>query len=996
MSKSSVRKLAVIMFTDIVGYTALMQEDEALAQVKRIRHKDVLHSAHKQYRGKILQYFGDGTLSIFESVVHAVECAIEIQLQLSKAPEVPLRIGIHLGDIVQEEDGVYGDGVNVASRVESFSVPGAVLITDTVFEQIQNQTHLQTTSLGKFHFKNVKRQVVIYALTNKGIVVPARDELEGKGHSIDATKQYLPQQLTSFIGRSEEIKETRELILQSRLVTLSGPGGTGKTRLALKVAESLAEQFVDGLYWVPLAAVSDVSSVGLTIAKALDLIQDPSKNMLDQLIDFLRQKETLLLLDNFEQIIEAAPVISQILTNCPGVKVLVTSRIVLHLQGEYEYPVNPLQVPVMNGNRTVGHLLKNPSVDLFCQRAKAVKPDFKLNDGNAPAIVNICHRLDGLPLAIELAAARIKIFSPDALLKRLDHQLDLLKTDSPDRPERHQTLRQAIKWSYELLPPPERDLFHRLSVFPGGCDLEAIESVCSGGNTGQYEVVDLVLALVNKSLLNRKEDDHGETRFYMLETIRAFAYEALEIHENPDVVQKAHALYFVSKAETAMPYLTGADQAHWFSSLEADLDNFREVINWTVKNQEFDLALRLGAALYRLWFCCNMVTEGVHLAQRLLEWQTPEQFSRLKAKITEGLIVTYFYGGGCVERFRPFKKKPTFWRNTRDEEEIANGLNHLGFAFMNIGLTQEGINYTNEALEMHKVRGDYRGQAVSYNNLGWAYLNAGVPRKAVPVLQQSLDLRKQVRDERGVGFAMVNLAMAKSVLGEYQEALTLFEKGIFIIKRNKDKVVILWGILHLAHLHYEQGNLNQLKKLWLEDEEVTLFKTNKFILLGWDNFFKGLLAGDDGLMDEADDWIRYGIEIFQDKQMVHYANKGWYYRSKVAFDAGKYDLAWTYLKSSLEINVRHGILLGQAENLEFAGVLFATTGEQEKAALLLSKAGCMRLELGAPTPPVMKSYIQITEKILEEQLSPEELATFKEKGSVMNQDQAIHLVGLPA
>ncbi len=992
MPESILRKLAAIMFTDMVGYTALMQEDEALARVKRMRHRAVIESLHNQFQGEILQYYGDGTLSIFKSVICAVECAIEIQRKLSEPPEVALRIGIHLGEIVQEEDGVYGDSVNLASRVESFSVPGAVLITEHVYRAIHNQPHLQTKSLGQFIFKNVKQPVEIYALTNESLVIPARNDLQGKGYSFDTDKIALPQQLTSFIGRKEEIGEVCKLILQSRLVTLTGPGGTGKTRLALKVAEQLSDQFEHGLCWIPLASVTLADSVSLAIAKALDIIQDPSKNMASQLIDYLKQKSMLLVLDNFEQIIEAAPVIWQILSHCPGVKAMVTSRIVLHIQGEQEYPVHPLEVPMLNGKHSIAYLQDIPSVDLFCQRAKAVKPGFNLNDQNVAAIVNICHRLDGLPLAIELAAARIKIFSPDALLKRLDDHLDLLKADSPDRPERHHTLRHAISWSYELLPYPERELFHRLSVFAGGCDLEAIEAVCSGENGEACEAVDLVLALVDKSLLNRKEDDYGELRFYMLETIRAFAYEALERQDNPEAVQKAHAIYFVSKAEKAEPHLTGPDQARWMSSLEADLDNLRDAINWTMTNREFELALRLGMALGRLWYCRNMLTEGVNLAWRLLNWQTPVQFSRLRAKIAEGLIATYFYTGDHPDALVLCKENLAFWRTDGDVKEISNGLNHLGFACINAGLVQEGIQHTHEALEMHKHRGDLRGEAVSYNNLGWAYHNKGTPRIALPVLEQSLELRKKIKDERGIGFAMVNLARSKAVCRDLPEALSLIQEGIAIIKSNKDKVVHIWGIINLAQLHYEMGNMDEFKKLLQDNSDIISNASLVFILHGCHNYFKGILATNIGSFTEADNWIEKGIVIFRERQMVHFVNKGWYYRSKIAFDSGKFDLALGYLKSSLEINTKYDIQVGFAENLEFASVLFAKTGELENAALLLSKAGAMRAELGAPTPPVMVPYVQATRKILEQKFSPEKLALFFENGRIMNRDQTLELV----
>ena len=359
------RILAAVMFTDMVGYTALMQENEALARQKRARHREVMEALHKEFSGQIIQYFGDGTLSIFTSSVNALECAIHIQRELRSPIHVPLRIGIHAGEIVVQEDNIIGDAVNLAARIESFSIPGAVLFSETVLAQIQNQPQFQSTSMGEFHFKNVSHPISLYALSNEGLVLPDPNQLSGKGKRVSEKTHNLPQQLTSFIGRQKEIQELCSLLPDERLITITGPGGTGKTRLSLQVGETMSESFKDGVFWVPLASISGKEAVELMMIKSIGLIQTPNKESLDLLTDFLKEKEVLLVLDNFEHVIEAAEIVGKLLASCPDLKIIVTSRIVLNLQVEQEYPLNPMKVPSLQEAQQYERVLDFPSVDLF-------------------------------------------------------------------------------------------------------------------------------------------------------------------------------------------------------------------------------------------------------------------------------------------------------------------------------------------------------------------------------------------------------------------------------------------------------------------------------------------------------------------------------------------------------------------------------------------------------------------------------------------------------
>ena len=643
MSASIKRELAAVMFTDIVGFTALMQQDEALTRLMRDRHRQVLETTHQNFHGKIIQYFGDGSLSIFKSAVEATACAVEIQkrLQIEEPVKVDLRIGLHLGDIVFEHESVFGDGVNIASRIESFSIPGAVMISDSLYEQIKKPRYnFKCCSLGKFQLKNVERPVEIFALSNDGLMIPSPEDLKGKGEIFDEYEERLhnlPQKLSSFVGRQKEIEDIEVLLVNNRLVTLTGPGGTGKSRLALQLAEKVAPHFPDGIFWIPLSAILDHSLVAFTIAKHLKLDQDPLLSIEEVMINFLHSKKLLLLLDNFEQIVGAAPLVERMLSQCPNLKVLASSRIVLQIIGEVEYSVKPLPLP-KNGTSGIALLKGYPAINLFCQRAQSTRNRFELNQENAPFVTEICTRLDGLPLAIELAAARIKIFSPKAMLKRLDQRLDL-KSNSTSLPERHRTIRQTIAWSFDLLDVEEKELFSRMSVFVGGANMEAIEEICGTNGLGGWEVVDGVLALVDKSLVQQEEKDDMEIRFFMLETIREFATDNLRKSEKDQQFKYAHAQFFLQMAEEAAPQLSGSEQSEWLSVLEVEQENFRAALHYCLQVEKFEMAFRLGLALRPFWGNRGMTMEGVQQLEKLLAIPSSEDHYPLRLKLMQALGV---------------------------------------------------------------------------------------------------------------------------------------------------------------------------------------------------------------------------------------------------------------------------------------------------------------------------------------------------------------------
>jgi predicted ATPase len=431
----------------------------------------------------------------------------------------------------------------------------------------------------------------------------------------------LPTPLTPLVGREQEIAAVCALLLRPevRLVTLTGTGGVGKTRLAVHVAAEVLADFPDGVFFVSLASLSDPALVLSTIAQILDVKESGARPLSELLTACLRDKHLLLCLDNFEHLLEASPQLTNLLRVCPHLAILVTSRAVLHLQGEHLFPVPPLAVPDLTGlPLTAETLPDSAAVALFLQRARAIQPTIQLTSTNARPTAELCIRLDGLPLAIELAAARIPLFPPQALLARLNQRLHLLTSGTRDVPARQQTLRNTIAWSYDLLSQDEKTLFRRLAVFVGGCTFEAAEAVCTAHGDLEIDVLEAVAALVDKSLLRQEEQADGQPRLLMLETIREYALECLKASGEAEAVQRQQAIFFLRLSQEAEPKIRSAEQSTWRTRLEAEQDNLRATLRWTLSSQEVEMGLQLAGALLAFWRVSNQDREGRNWCEQVL------------------------------------------------------------------------------------------------------------------------------------------------------------------------------------------------------------------------------------------------------------------------------------------------------------------------------------------------------------------------------------------
>ncbi|HEY0385727.1 MAG TPA: protein kinase, partial [Pyrinomonadaceae bacterium] len=610
----------------------------------------------------------------------------------------------------------------------------------------------------------------------------------------------LPLSPTALIGRTNELAALLEAACSAevRLLTLTGPGGTGKTRLALEAAHELAREFADGAFFVALAPISDPLLVASAIAQALGIKETPNATPLDKLKERLRDKHVLLLLDNFEQVLPAASLLSELLSACTGLKLLVTSRAVLHLRGEREFPVAPLSLP--GAHPQLSTLKDSAAVRLFVERAQSAKPDFTLTEENAQAVAEICRQLDGLPLAIELAATRVKLLSARAMLARMSHRLALLTGGARDLPARQQTMRRTIAWSYELLKPAEQLLFRRLSTFVGGFTLEAADAVCNAEGELATDILDGIGALVDESLLLRQEREaDAEPRFTLLETIREYGAEQRLLSDEADALARRHAFYFLALAERAEPLLTGPEQVSWYARLDCEHDNLRAALRWARENNEPEAGLRLAGALWRFWEVRGHLSEGRGWLETLLvmgEAASPA----VRAKALSRAAALERDQGDYTQALNLFNQAHVIYAELGDRWGVAQTLNGLGYIEHEQGDYAQATRYYEQSLALFRELDDRQATAYLLNNLGNVAKEQADYTRAAAIHEQALALFRSLGDKRGLAASLSNLAEVASYQGDYERATLLQHESLAFKREIGDKRGIMISLNNLGDL----------------------------------------------------------------------------------------------------------------------------------------------------------------------------------------------------
>jgi predicted ATPase/class 3 adenylate cyclase/Tfp pilus assembly protein PilF len=757
------------LIADLRGYTSytFTRGDEAAARLAGL-FADLAEVVATECGGTLLELRGDEALLAFVSARQALAAAVALQGRWAgegiSAPQVG--IGLDAGEAVPVRGGFRGTALNLAARLCSLAQGGEVLASEAVIHLAGHVDGLAYADRGSVRVKGVPREVQVWQVVAEGESLE-RPPLQ------TPTVSTLPPEPTPFVGREREVAAIIELLDNPgvRWLTLVGPGGAGKTRLAQRVAASLLPAFPDGVFFVPLAAVADPALVLSTVAHSLGVVEDSGSSLSEQLRAHMAGKRLLVLIDNLEHLRDAAPALGELLAASPGPTFLVTSRSVLRQYGEHVFEVPPLSLPERTGDPAA--LASSDSVALFVERARAARGSFDLTPGNAAAVATICRRLDGLPLAIELAAARTRILPPPALSTRLDHPLRLLAGGDSGRPERHQTLRATIEWSYGLLEDDQRQLLALLSVFAGGCTIEAVATVC-GDDEG--DPLEGLVPLVENSLVRQVGED--QPRFVMLETIREYAAEQLP----PDTAQAAgaaHATYFRSLCLEAEPAIRGPEQKVWLERLEAEHDNLRSALAWLIAHGNADAAVQMVAALWRFWWIKGYWSEGARWIETALALPGA---SAGRAGAISGLA-NLTLSQGDLERAEALHRQALeLRRESGDQVGVALSLNNLAVITEQRGDFPGAANVYEEALAVARGAGDPWTAALILGNLGGVLGNQGMYDRAAELGEDSRRLWRQLGDRGGEGRVINNLVTIALARGDLQRAAELQRESLQIYR----------------------------------------------------------------------------------------------------------------------------------------------------------------------------------------------------------------------
>jgi predicted ATPase/class 3 adenylate cyclase/DNA-binding CsgD family transcriptional regulator len=911
------------LFTDVEASTRLLGEHPAAYRAAVRRHHDLLRHAVESQGGVVFETVGDAVYAAFTDAAAAVAAAVQGQRALQQEPwrevgEVRVRMGLHTGAVEREGDHYFGVPLYRCARIMAAAHGGQVVLSEATASLVRDAlpAGVSLRELGEHRLRDLARPERVCQLVVSGL--PADFP---RLRTLDARPHNLPAQRTPLVGRGREVAAIQHLLLRDgvRLVTLTGPGGSGKTRLALQTAAELLDHFVDGAVFVDLAPIADPALMASTVAFALGLREAGQRSAPDLVREHLRDKRLLLVLDNFEQVLPAADLVADLLAACPRLKVLVTSRAVLRLYGEHDYPVPPLTLPEVRDPalpEPVERLARYEAVALFVERAQAASPSFALTTEVAPAVAEICRRLDGLPLAIELAAARVRLLPPPAMLARLGRDrgqtsLHLLTGGARDLPARQQTLRNTIEWSYHLLDPNEQALLRRLCVFAGGCTLEAAEAVAGGhgasaGHSSPHSVERLLPAsggasldvlagiesLVNKSLLRPLGGGDGEPRFGMFDTIREYGQEQLASGGEAEALRDRHAAYFLTLAEAAAAgispsraWVPGPECNSWLDRLEPEHVNFREALRWLLTRGDPPAAVRLASALIWFWWLRGHAGEG-------RRWLDEALAARVDAEAV------------------PFD---------------PSGPRRQAAADRACALCYAGL--------LAYYQSDYREAAL--------------------LSGRGLALYRDLRDKEGVATALLTLASVSRNGGDYFTARAMHEEAIALLRETDDP----WGtanhLVFLGRVYFMQGEHEAARAT--AEKGLAL---SRRLGIAWDTayalFILGSVAQAEG--DDPTARARYeeALALFRGLADRRGLSRPLRALGTLALQRRDLEAARAAFRESLTLATELGDRWAVAETLEGLAGVAAAEARPERTARLLGAADALRCVIGTPLPPVSR------------------------------------------
>ena len=767
------------LFSDMEGSTRLWERFPETMPAVLARHDALFSEAVAAGGGDIFKRGGDSFCIAFPHPVAAVTAGLAVQRGLHREswplPEghTPrVRIALHTGKADQRDGDYFGLALSQTARLLAAAHGGQTLVSESAAAvlSVSLPEEAGLISQGRHRLKDLAQPQEIFQLIHPDLPAefPPLRSLESFTHN-------LPGQLTSFIGREEEMATARRLLQETRLLTLTGTGGTGKSRLALQVAADLLGEYPDGVWLVELAPLSDPALLPQAIAAVLGAGEEPPRPLRETLTDLLRPKELLLILDNCEHLIEASARLSEnLLRACPRLQILATSREALEIGGESTLPVPSLTTPA--SGLTLESLARFECVRLFVDRATSALPTFRLSAGNAPAVAQVCARLDGIPLALELAAARVTVLTPEQISSRLDNRFQLLSGGSRTALPRQQTLRALIDWSYDLLLPAEQALLRRLSVFAGGWSLEAAETVCVDGEG--RDVLDLLSRLVAKSLVVVEPPEAGQVRYHLQENLRQYARDRLAQTDEEPRLAHSHQAFFSTFAEEAARQLKGPDQVLWLNQLERDHDNFRAALKHCGAGPEpKEPCLRLANALYRFWFVRGYLSEGLQYLESALDCPGSASDDLLAKANTAAGVLTWSLGD--TTKSRTFHEASLHLnRQNHDQVGIARSLANLGIVASHENQLSRARDFFEESLALYHQAGTQNDVAVMMHNLGSLLIDYQEWEEARSYLEEGLQLARKLQDEKLITSALYSLGCLAENLKRFPVALEYFVESL--------------------------------------------------------------------------------------------------------------------------------------------------------------------------------------------------------------------------
>lgn len=960
------------LFTDIEGSTKLAQEFPETVQTALNKHHTILQNIIESNNGFVFEIVGDAFCAAFVKASDAVKTAVEIQTSLAKEQwndaEIKVRIGIHSGNV--EWNGERFTGYMTlarTARVMSTAYGQQILITNDTYKLVadlyQSGKNILFADLGERRLKDLNQPMRLFQLKGAGL----REDFPAL-KTLDTRRNNLPVQLSSFIGRDKEIDEIKDLLKQTHLLTLTGSGGAGKTRLALQAASELIDEFESGVWFIELDSLTDESHLATSIIKILGIIENSKHTAEELLIDYLKDKQMLLIFDNCEHVIEAASSLAyKILTKCPDLIIIATSREALRCDGEIIYQVATLDYPDARIKHSLEDISGYESVKLFIERAAAVNSNFRLTEENKDMLALICCRLEGIPLAIELAAARTKTLSLSQINQRLDDRFSLLTTGSRTSQPRQQTLRNLIEWSHELLTEKEKILWSRLSVFSGGWTLEAAENICSCSMILKKDIVRLLEALTEKSIIQFNDE---KVRYSMLETLKQFGLEKLrESMDNEyDKLIERHLKFYTDLALTCDEQIRGKNIVSILNILDVESRNIETAIKRALKGQQSDAA-RIAVAMRYYWDIRGFTSEALERMELILNELTDDELI-MKHKVMTAMGSFYRLKSNFAKAKELFDECLEYYRKSNNREGIAESLNNLGLVEFNRGEYPQAFALANESLEIREKTGDknliadtlstighvlfYQGNydpaleifkrsiairreiedlagiAISLNGIGLIALDQGDYRRAIESFDENLSINRQIGFKHGIAITLNNLGAIEQEQGDYKKASDYHEESLAIRRQIGDKRGIALILCNLGSVNYEWGNYDRACEYYRESLKIAQEVGDKYIInLAKTNL--GIILQELGAHSEAKEFLESVLKtVGETGDKVAKANslQG---LGHIALDLGEYDTATEHYKKSLEIRNETGSKRGSTISYEGLGNVAFANGNYTEA-----------------------------------------------------------------